>query len=156
MEKLQLFDQNHGPTHLEKCKFGVFLNRCFHDPERLVFSTKRKKSFFHDLLQRVKTGNRELQGVTRGYIRLQGVTSAYRGLQINFFLSRTFPGTFLWSIFHNNKSWINLKILTKTMDFFFSNKANFSFFINRCSKSLETLLFYPEHQHQHFFLICVW
>ena len=85
-------------------------------------------------------------GITRGYKGLHVVTRAYRGLQINFFLSRTFPKTFFWFILHNNKSGINLKILTKTIDFFFSNKANFAFFINRCSKSLETLLFYPEHQ----------
>ena len=61
-------------------------------------------------LQRVTTGYRGLQGVTRGYKRLQGVTRGYRGLQgvtrgykalqgvtkdyRNFFLTRSFPGTF--------------------------------------------------------------
>ena len=54
-----------------------------------------------------------LQGVTRGYKRLQGVTRGYRGdkeLQWvtndyrNFFLTRTFPDTFSWSILHNSQS----------------------------------------------------
>ena len=56
---------------------------------------------------------RGLQGVTGGYKGLQGVTgvtSGYKGLQgvtndyRNFFLSRTFPDTFLWSILHKNQS----------------------------------------------------
>ena len=63
---------------------------------------------------------RGLQGVTRGYSGLQGVTGSYKGLQRvtrgdkglqgvtkdyrNFFLSRTFPDTFSWSILLKNKS----------------------------------------------------
>ena len=63
---------------------------------------------------------RGLQGVTRGYKGLQGVTRGYRGLQgmkggdkelqgvtkdyTNFFLTRTFPDTFSWSILHKNQS----------------------------------------------------
>ena len=49
---------------------------------------------------------RGLQGVTRGYKGLQWVTGGYKGLQgvtkdyRNFFLTRTFPGTFSWSILH--------------------------------------------------------
>ena len=45
-----------------------------------------------------------IQGVTRGYKGLQGVTGGDKGLQgaksdyRNFFLSRTFPDTFSWSI----------------------------------------------------------
>ena len=61
-----------------------------------------------------------LQGVTGGYKGLQGVTGSYKGLQRvtgcdkelqgvakdyrNFFLTRTFPDTFSWSILHKNQS----------------------------------------------------
>ena len=61
-----------------------------------------------------------IQGVTRGYRGLQGVTGGYKGLEgvtkddkgllgvtrdyRNFFLTRTFPDTFSWSILHKNKS----------------------------------------------------
>ena len=67
-----------------------------------------------------------IQGVTRftgGYNGLHGVTRVYRGLQglqgvigvdkalqgvakdyKNFLLTRTFPDTFSWSIFHKNQS----------------------------------------------------
>ena len=106
-----------------------FLNPCFHCPERLVCYIKRRKSFFHDLfsrsitweyrgLQGVTGGYRGLQGVTGGYKGLQGVTGGYKGLQgvtggdkglqgvtkdyRNFFLTRTFPDTFSWSILHKN------------------------------------------------------
>ena len=64
--------------------------------------------------------NRALQGVTGGYKGLQGVTGDYKGLQgvtgggkvlqrvtkdyRNFFLTRTFPDTFYWSILHKNQS----------------------------------------------------
>ena len=67
-------------------------------------------------------GLQGLQGVTRGYKGLQGVTGGDKGLQgvtkdyRNFFLTRTFPDTFSWSIFHKNQSSTNLKFLTKTMD----------------------------------------
>ena len=43
---------------------------------------------------------RGLQGVTRGYKGFQGVTKDYR----NFFLTRTCPDTFSWSILHKNQS----------------------------------------------------
>ena len=55
-------------------------------------------------------GYRGLQGVTRGYKGLQGVTEGDKGLQgatrgyRNFFLTRTFPDTFSWSILHKNQS----------------------------------------------------
>ena len=71
-------------------------------------------------LQGVTGDNKGLQGVTRGYKRLQGVTRGYKGLQVvsggdkglqgatrdyrNFFLTRTFPDTFSWSILHKNQS----------------------------------------------------
>ena len=45
-------------------------------------------------------GYRGLQGVTRGDMGLQGVTKDYS----NFFLTRTFPDTFSWSILHKNQS----------------------------------------------------
>ena len=45
-------------------------------------------------------GDKGLQRVTGGYKGLQGVTKDYR----NFFLTRTFPDTFSWSIFHKNQS----------------------------------------------------
>ena len=51
-------------------------------------------------LPEVTGGYKGLQGVTRGYRGLQGVTKDYR----NFFLSRTFPYTFSWSILHKNLS----------------------------------------------------
>ena len=63
---------------------------------------------------------RVLQGVTRGYRGLQGVRGGYKGLQRvtggdkglqgitkdyrSFFLTRKFPDTFYWSIFHKNQS----------------------------------------------------
>ena len=49
-------------------------------------------------------GDKGLQGVTKGYKGLQGVTRGDKGLQRvtkdyrNFFLTRTFPDTFSWSI----------------------------------------------------------
>ena len=61
-------------------------------------------------LEGVTRGYRGLQGVTRGYRRLQGVTGGYKGLQgvikdlRNFFLTRTFPDTFSWSILQKNQS----------------------------------------------------
>ena len=58
-------------------------------------------------LQVVKRGNKGLQGgykglqgMTGGDKALQGVTNDYR----NFFLTRTFPDTFSWSILHKNQS----------------------------------------------------
>ena len=71
-------------------------------------------------IQGVTRGYRGLQGITRGYMGLQGVTGGYKGLQgvtggdkrlqgvtkdyRNFFLTRTFPETFSWSILHKNQS----------------------------------------------------
>ena len=61
-------------------------------------------------LQGVTGGYKGLQGVTGGYKGLQGVTGGDKGLQgatkdyRNFFLTRTFPGTFSWSILHKNQS----------------------------------------------------
>ena len=55
-------------------------------------------------------GYKGLQEVTEGYKRLQGVTWGDKGLQRvkkdyrNFFLTKTFPDTFSWSILHQNQS----------------------------------------------------
>ena len=51
-------------------------------------------------LQWVTGAYKGLQGVTTGDKWLQGVTKDYR----NFFLTRTFPDTFSWSILHKNQS----------------------------------------------------
>ena len=54
-------------------------------------------------------GYRGLQGVTGGYKGLQGVRRGDKGLQRvakdyrNFFLTRTFPDTFSWSILQKNQ-----------------------------------------------------
>ena len=63
-------------------------------------------------LQGVTGGYKGLQVVTRGEKGLQRVTKDYR----TFFLSRTFPYTFSWSILQKNQSSRNLKFLTKTTD----------------------------------------
>ena len=61
-------------------------------------------------LQGVTGVYKGLQGVTGGYMRLQGVTGGDKGLQgvtkdyRNFFLTRRFPDTFSWCIFHKNQS----------------------------------------------------
>ena len=58
-------------------------------------------------LQRVTRGYRGLKRVTRGYRELQGVRGADKGLQRiieTFFLTRTFPDTFSWSILHKSQS----------------------------------------------------
>ena len=71
-------------------------------------------------IQGVTRGYRGLQGITRCYKGLQSVTMGYKGLQgvtevdkglqgvtkdyRNFFLTRTFPVTFSWSI------WIKMKV----------------------------------------------
>ena len=54
-------------------------------------------------LQGVTGGFKGLQGVARGDRGLQGVTDGYKGLW-KVFLTRTFPGTFFWSILHKNQS----------------------------------------------------
>ena len=61
-------------------------------------------------LKGVTKGYKGLQGVTEGYKGLQGVTGGDKGLQgvtkdyRNFFLTRTFPNTFSWSILHKIQS----------------------------------------------------
>ena len=71
-------------------------------------------------IQGVTRGYRGLQGITRGYKGLKAVAGGYKGVQAviegdkglqgvtkdyrNFFLTRTFPDTFSWSILHKNQS----------------------------------------------------
>ena len=61
-------------------------------------------------LQGVTGGYKRLQevtGVTKGYKGRRGLTRGYRELQRmieSFFLTRTFPDTFCWSILHKNES----------------------------------------------------
>ena len=61
-------------------------------------------------LQGVTTGYKGSQRVTGGHKRLKRVTGGDKGLQgvakdyRNFFLTRTFPDTFSWSILHENQS----------------------------------------------------
>ena len=143
-----------------------FWNRCFRCWERLVCYIKRRKLFSHHLFSRSMTWEYRvllgLQGVTRDYRGLQGVTWGYRRLQLvtrgdkgwqgvtkdytNFFLTRTFPDTFSWSILHKNQSWRNLYFLIKMMDYPLWKNSNFAFFVNSCFYSLWILLFYLECQ----------
>ena len=61
-------------------------------------------------LQGVTKGYKGLQGVTGGYKTLQGVTGGDKGLHTvskdyrAFFITRTFPDTFSWSILNKNQS----------------------------------------------------
>ena len=58
----------------------------------------------------VTRGYRGLQELTVGFKGLQGVTGGDKGLKgatkdyINFFVTRTFPDTFSWSILHKNQT----------------------------------------------------
>ena len=137
MKKLQLFDQKHGLTPLQKCQFCAFLQAMFLLFRKACLLYKTSKTAFsgfifaiYDMgIQGVTRGNKGLQGVTRCYKGLQGVTRGYngwqgvtwgnRGLQRiieTFFVTRTFRDTFSWFILRKNQSWRNLKFLTKTMD----------------------------------------
>ena len=65
-------------------------------------------------------GYRGLQGFTGGYKGLQGVTRGDKGLQRvtrdyrNFFLTRTFPDTFSWSILQKNSKLNKSEIFEET------------------------------------------
>ena len=88
--------------------FSLFRKACLlYKTSKIVFS--RFIFTIYDMgIQGVTRGYRGLQGVTRGYKKLQGVTGGEEGLQgvtkdyRNFFLTRTFPDTFSWSILHKN------------------------------------------------------
>ena len=124
-QNFQFLKKNHGLTRLQKCQFCAFLKPMFLLFRKNVCYIKRRKSFFHDLFSRSMTreymglpgvtgGYKGLQGVKGGYKELQGATGGDNGLQgftkdyRNFFLTRTFPDTFSWSILHKNQSWRNL------------------------------------------------
>ena len=129
LTKLQIFDQNHGLTPLEKCQFCGFLNRRFRCLERLVCYIKRRKSFFLDLFSRsmtwkyrgykglqwvtgddkglqgwqeVKGGYHGLQGVPKGYKGFQGVTRGDKGLQR---VIKDYRNFFLTRTFQDTFSW---------------------------------------------------
>ena len=99
---------------MKNANFVGFWNRCFRWSERLVCYIKRRKSYkitiyLRDLWHGNTWGYKGLLGVTRGYRGLQGVTGSDKGWQgvtkdyTNFFLTRTFPDTFSWSILHKIK-----------------------------------------------------
>ena len=89
MEKLQLFDQNHGLSPLQKCQFCGFLKRMFLLFRKVYLLYKTSKIVFsrfiftiYDMgIQGVTRGYRGLQEVTGGYKGRQEVTIGYRGLQ---------------------------------------------------------------------------
>ena len=89
MKKLQLFDQNHGLTPLQKCQFCGFLkpifllfrNACLlYKTSKIVFSRFIFTTFTMGI-QGVTRGYKWLQGVTRGHKGWHGVTGSYRGLK---------------------------------------------------------------------------
>ena len=99
MKKLQLFDQNHGLSPLQKCQFCGFLKPMFFLFRKACLLYKTSKIVFprfiftiHDIgipgvtrgyegLKGFTRVYRRLQGMTRGYRRFQGVTRGYKGLQ---------------------------------------------------------------------------
>ena len=126
--KFQIFDQNHGLTPLQKYHFCGFLKPMFYLFRKACLLYKTSKIDFsrfiftiYDMgIEGVTRGYTGLQGVTRSYRGLKGVTGGYKGLQgvtgddnalqgvtkdyRNFFLTKTFPDTFSWSILHKNQS----------------------------------------------------
>ena len=109
--------------------FLLFRKACLlYKTSKMFFS--RFLFTIHDMgMQGVKRGYKGLQGVTEGYRGLRGVTVGYKGLPgvtggykwlqgmtrgdkaskrvqriiEYFFLTRTFPDTFSWSILHKNQ-----------------------------------------------------
>ena len=82
LRKVQIFQQNHGLTTLQKSQFCGFLKPTFSLFRKACLLYKTSKIVFHDLFSRSKTWEyRGLQGVTGGYRGLQGVSTDYRGLQ---------------------------------------------------------------------------
>ena len=103
-----------------KAMFLLFRKACLlYETSKIVFA--RFIFTIYDMdVQGVTRGYTGLQGVTGDYKRLQGVTGGYKDLQgvtvgdnglqgvtkdyRDFFLTRTFPDTFSWSILYKNQS----------------------------------------------------
>ena len=89
MKKSQIFDQNHGLTPLEKCRFCGFVKPMFSLFTKAFLLYKTSKidflqfifTFYDMEIQGVTRGYKGLQGVTGGHKGLEGVTRGYRGLQ---------------------------------------------------------------------------
>ena len=105
--------------------FSLFRKACLLYKTSKIIFTRFIFTIYDTGIHGVTRGYWGLQGVkrvTRGYKGLQGVTGSENGLQgvkedyTNFFLTRTVPNTFSWSILDKNQSSRNLKFLTKTMD----------------------------------------
>ena len=79
MKKLQLFDQNHGLTPLQKCQFCGFLKPMFSLFRKACLLYKTSKIVFSRFIFTIY--DMGIQGVTRGYRGLQGVRKSHRGLQ---------------------------------------------------------------------------
>ena len=56
--EVQIFDESHGLTLLQKCKFFDFLKMTFYSLERLVFSLKRYLEVFPGVFS-IKTNMHE-------------------------------------------------------------------------------------------------
>ena len=84
-------------------------------------------------LRGVTGGYKGLQGVTGGYKGLQGVTGGDKGLQgvtkdyRNFFLTRTFPDTFSWSILHKKPKLMKSQIFDQIDGLTSLENSNFVF-----------------------------
>ena len=89
MRKLQIFDQNHGQTPLEKCQFCGFLKPMFSLFRKAFLLYKTPKIVYWRLIFTIYDmgiqwfiwGYRGFQEVTGGYKGLQSVTVGYKGLQ---------------------------------------------------------------------------
>ena len=79
MKKLQLFDQNHGLSPLQKCQFCGFLKPMFLLFRKACLLYKTSKIVFSRFI--FKIDDMGIHGVTRGYMGLQGVTGGYKVLQ---------------------------------------------------------------------------
>ena len=79
MKKLQLFDQNHGLSPLQKCQFCASLKAMFFLFRKACLLYKTSKIVSSRFIFRIY--DMGIAGVTRRYGGLQGVTGEYKGLQ---------------------------------------------------------------------------
>ena len=77
MKKLQLFDQNHALSTLEKCQFRGFLKPMFSLFRKACLLYKTSKIDFLQFIFAIY--DMRIQGVRRGYRSLEGVTRGYLG-----------------------------------------------------------------------------